>query len=211
MGANVTAALLLLPAVQAQATLHAQPALQAQPAAQAQSAAITDSPPASPDMATPITVPAGTPILVTMASDLSSRTAQVGDVFQVVVAEDLVYQGVVVVPKDMAGHGQVTFAARKGGFGKAGIIGIALRFLDMDGRKIALDGRYREVGQSNDGGAAVTMAAVGVLGGFVTGKSSAIPKGRVLKARLGEDLVLPAPPSPATPAPPPPPPPPPRS
>lgn len=137
-----------------------------------------------------VTVPAGTPILVTLASELSSRSSNQGDWFQVVVHEDLVHQGVIVVPKGTIGHGEVTFASRKGGFGKSGIIGISLRHLDLNGQKFALDGRYREVGKSGDGAAAATMFAVGVFAGFVTGKSSAIPQGRVLKARTGEDISL---------------------
>ncbi len=150
---------------------------------------VPDAEPAPTTTPAVVTVPAGTSILVSLTSELSSRSSNQGDWFQVVVHEDLVHQGVIVVPKGTIGHGEVTFASRKGGFGKSGIIGISLRYLDLNGQKFALDGRYREVGKSGDGAAAATMFAVGVFAGFVTGKSSAIPQGRVLKARTGEDIL----------------------
>lgn len=137
-----------------------------------------------------ITVPYGTTVMVAITQPLSSRTSKVGDRFDVVVTEDVIHAGVVVIPKGTRGRGQVTFASKKGGFGSSGILGIALQHLEIGGRNVALDGRYREVGKSGDGAAAATMFAAGIFAGLVTGKSSTIPEGRVLKARLGEDMVI---------------------
>jgi hypothetical protein len=67
-------------------------------------------------------------------------------------------------------------------------LGIALQDLDLNGKKFLLDGRYREEGGNNNAAAAATMFAVGIGAILVKGKSSAIPQGRELKARTGEDI-----------------------
>lgn len=162
-------------------------ALTLQDFAIAQSAPISSTETVS---AAPAILPDGTPLIVTTTSDLSTATNEVGDRFEVVVAEDVALDGVIVIPKGTIGHGEVTFATRKGGFGKPGILGIALRSLDLGGKSFVLDGRYREEGKDNDGAAAATMYAVGIFAAFVRGKTGAIPKGRTLKARTGEDIPL---------------------
>jgi hypothetical protein len=137
---------------------------------------------------TPFVLPAGTPIVVAMADDLSSTTNKVGDHFNVVVMYDVVDRGITVIPKGTFGAGEVTFSSKKGGFGRAGLLGIALRTLDLNGKSVDLDGRYREEGKDNGAAAGAVVFAVGIFGVAVTGKNSIIPKGRELKAHTGEDI-----------------------
>jgi hypothetical protein len=144
----------------------------------------------SPAPASQVMLPAGTVVTVELDNDLSTATNHVGDRFNVTVAENVVDRETVVIPSGTAGYGEVTFSTNKGGFGKQGIIGISLRFLDLNGRQVALDGRYREEGKGNDGAAAATMFAVGIFAVVVKGKSAVIPKGRRLKARTGEDIAF---------------------
>src|SRR5688572_24235288 len=84
---------------------------------------------------------AGTPVVVTLEQDQTTATSKVSDMFQLTVLNDVVEGATVVIPKGAIGHGEVTFATKRGGFGKAGIIGIALRDLQLGDRKVALDGR----------------------------------------------------------------------
>jgi hypothetical protein len=163
-----------------------------QPVVAMAQAAMIVPPPAAANPSTPI-LAAGTPVTVVMAQDVSSRTAHVGDWFDVFLRDDLVLAHGVIVPKGTRGRGEVTFATNKGVFGKPGILGIALRHLDLNGQIIPVDGRYREEGKNNDGAAAATMFAVGIAAVFVTGKVSVIPKGRELRARIGEDVMTIAP------------------
>jgi hypothetical protein len=140
----------------------------------------------------PVSAPtllAGATVMVVLDDELSTATAHVGDRFHVTVVNDVVEQGVVIIPKGTAGYGEVTFATHKGGFGKQGILGIALRYLELNGQMVMLDGRYREEGRGNDGAAAATMFAVGIFAVVVKGKTAVIPKGRELKAHTGEDIA----------------------
>lgn len=130
----------------------------------------------------------GTPVIVTLDEELSTKTAKVGDQFKVLVLHDILAGDTIVIPNGTVGHGEVTFSTDKGGFGKPGILGIALRCLDLAGQQVKLDGRYREEGKNANGAAAATWFAVGIFAGAVQGRAGVIPKGRELRARTGEDI-----------------------
>lgn len=143
----------------------------------------------TPEASVQATLAAGTLVIVTLNQDLTTTANVVGDIFQVSVAHDVVDGPTVIIPQGTVGRGEVTFVTKRGGFGKGGIIGIALRDLELGGRKVVLDGRYREEGKNRNGATAATFFAVGVFSGFIKGNESGIPKGRELRARLGEDLA----------------------
>ena len=144
-------------------------------------------------------LPAGTPVIVSLDAELSTQTSQLGDSFSVTVVNNVLHEGIVVIPKGTRGRGEITFLTKKGGFGKPGIIGIALRDMELSGRHVLLDGRFREEGGNNNAATAATMFAVGIVAGLVKGKSSVIPAGRELKGRTGEDIMAVAVPEPAVP------------
>ncbi len=143
-------------------------------------------------------LPAGTTVIVTLDQDVSTKENKLGDNFGVTVLYDVLHNDAIAIPKGTKGHGELTFLSKKGAFGKPGIIGISLRQLELNGKQYILDGRYREEGGHNSGGAATAVFAVGILGGLVvTGKTGAIPEGRELKARTGEDISYAVAPPPA--------------
>ena len=133
-------------------------------------------------------LPSGTTVYVVLDEDLSTATAVVGDRFRVVVSQDVIAEGTTVIPRGAVGWGEVTFVSNRGGFGKSGILGISLRTLELGGRNIALDGRYREEGTSRDGATVATFFVAGVFAGLIKGGDGGIPRGRELKARIGENL-----------------------
>lgn len=143
-------------------------------------------------------LPGGTPLKVMLNTELNTKQNRTGDTFDVTVLEDVVQDGTIVIPKGAIGHGEIIFAADRGGFGKAGLIYIALRRLDLGDKSVLLDGRFREEGKDKNGATAATYFAVGVFAGFIKGKPGTIPKGRELQARTGEpiDFVVGAPPPP---------------
>lgn len=178
-------------------------------AAYAQVELVADSPPANPaaveapqiEPAPLKPLPAGTPVIVALDSELSTQTSLLGDSFSVTVTNDVMQDGIIVIPKGTRGRGEVTFVTKKGAFGKPGIIGIALRDMELNGRQVLLDGRFREEGANNNGAAAATMFAVGIVAGLVKGKTGVIPAGRELKGRTGEDIgITPSLPSSALPS-----------
>lgn len=147
----------------------------------------TPAPPAAAAVATAV-LPGGTPLKVMLNTELNTKQNHTGDKFEVTVLEDVVQDSTIVIPKGAIGHGEIIFAADRGGFGKAGLIYIALRTLDLGEKSVLLDGRFREEGKDNNGATAATYFAVGVFAGFIKGKPGSIPKGRELQARTGEPI-----------------------
>jgi len=153
-------------------------------------------PAAAPAIVAQSRLPAGTPVIVMLDQEISTKASKVGDTFQVTVLHDVVDGPTIVIPKGTTGFGEVTFATNNGGFGKPGILSIALRYLELNGTKVPLDGRFREEGANKNGATAATWFAVGVFSGFIKGKPGVIPRGRELKARTGEDIAFAARPQP---------------
>ena len=67
---------------------------------------------------------------------------------------------------------------------------IELEHIELGGRRIEIDGTYRQEG---DGATLATVGGVilaGVFAGFITGKSGTIPQNRELTATLAHDLPV---------------------
>ena len=79
-------------------------------------------------------LPSGETVYVTLDTELSTKTSKIGDRFTVSISRDVMFEDTIAVPKDTNGVGAVTFVTDNGGFGKPGIIGIALRYLEIDGK-----------------------------------------------------------------------------
>jgi hypothetical protein len=168
----------------------------------AQPAAVEPTPAAAAAPAASAVLPGGTPLKVMLNSELNTKQNHTGDRFDVTVLEDVVQDSTIVIPKGAIGHGEIIFAADRGGFGKAGLLYIALRKLDVGDKSVLLDGRFREEGKDKNGATAATYFAVGVFAGFIKGKPGTIPKGRELQARTGEPIeFVPGAPPPPVPTP----------
>lgn len=178
--------------------LDAPPAIPSENTEQAEPAALpeTEASPAEATVADAIVEPEvrvrlskGTPVTVVLDQDLSTNESKVGDTFQVSVAQNVFDGEEIAIPQGTFGVGEVTFVTDNGGFGKPGIIAISLRYLEIDGKRFALDGRYREEGKNKNDETAATFFAVGIFAGFIKGKAGGIPMGRELKARTGEEIA----------------------
>ncbi len=151
----------------------------------------------APQAATPnqVFLPANTEVVLAMNDTLTTKGGnfEEGHMFYLTVAADVKIGDYVVIPKGARGAGEVTWKTGKAVFGKSGKMEIELRYVEVGGQRINVEGKYRQEGEGN------TVAAVGaaILAApllFVTGKSATIPKGRELVARTRDPIpvVLPA-------------------
>lgn len=67
---------------------------------------------------------------------------------------------------------------------------IELEYLELNGRRIDIEGTYRQEGEGNTLATAGGVVLAGVFAGFITGRSGRIPKGRELMATLERDLPV---------------------
>jgi hypothetical protein len=100
-----------------------QPAAPAQSAAPARQQAAAPAPPPPPAV---ITLPAGTPIRVRLDQDLGSKISQPGDSFSATVADDVLVNGKVVIPKEARADGAVIDAKPLGKFKGGALLAIKL-------------------------------------------------------------------------------------
>ena len=152
------------------------------------------------------TLPANTEVVVTPNSLVTSKSVREGDTFAVSTVYDVLLNNHIVIPRGTRGQGKVTWRTGKGAFGKSAKMEIAMEWLDVGGRRVALQGKHRQEGEGNTAATIGTVLAVGVFGAFVTGKSATIPNGMQLKAFTVEPIdvvaaATPLAPQPATLAP----------
>lgn len=126
-------------------------------------------------------LPANTQVDVTLNSEISSKKVKQGDRFKASVAHDVMLGDYVIIPKGTPANGNVTFRTGKGAFGKSAKMEIAITDLDLSGRSIPVNGKFRQEGAGNTGATVGTAVAVGVFSAFVTGKSAVFEQGRELR------------------------------
>ena len=148
-------------------------------------------------------LPANTELLLSMNDDLTTKGIEEGHKFRLTLVRDVQMGDYVVIPKGTPAVGEVTWKTGKGAFGKSGKMEIALRYLDLNGRHVPIEGKYRQEGEGNTAATIAGVIAAGVFAGFITGKSAKIPQGRELKAFTTEALPvsMPEPTMAAAPAP----------
>jgi hypothetical protein len=138
------------------------------------------APPPPRPVAQRVTIPAGTTIPVILTEALDTKTAQPNDVFHGTLAQDLVVNGIVAVPRGAAVQGQVVDAKGAAHFKGQSYLSIALTEMSAYGRRIELQtDTYAQQGKARGkntaektGGGAALGAIIGAIAGG--GKGAAI-------------------------------------
>ncbi|MDQ4087352.1 MAG: hypothetical protein M3177_04985, partial [Pseudomonadota bacterium] len=145
------------------------------------------------------TVPARTPLDIEIADAVGSRRSTNGQTFAIVLAEDLVVDGRVVVRAGARGVGEVVHAARAGMGGRAGELILAARYLEVDGQRIPLRTMRYGRSQGADSSSAVnvgnmvaaaTVPGLAVVGLFIRGGEIDIPAGTRANAQTATQVHL---------------------
>lgn len=137
-------------------------------------------------------LPANTEVLLAMNETITTKgdNLKEGSTFGLTVVHDVMLGEYVIIPAGARAMGEVTWLTSKGAFGKSGKMDIALRYVEVNSRRIPLTGTYRQEGEGNTVATVGGVIAAGVFAAFITGKSGVIPQGRELMARTKSDLPV---------------------
>lgn len=154
----------------------------------------------------PVEIPAGTQLLVALDSDLSTKTAKVGDAFAARLVSDLTSNGRRVAPAGSRVTGSITeVVSGSSAIGAVPTIGLRFDQLELgDGRSVPIRGAIQQTGDSEKGrdaakiiGGAAAGAVIGhqikdgnkgkIIGGILGGAAGAI-----VARNTGTEVQLPA-------------------
>ena len=128
-------------------------------------------------------LPAGTIVVVTPMQEISSKHVDVGDHFQFQVVNDVVDQGLVVIPRGSMATGTITFKTGRAIGGKSGKFEITFDSVTANGRQFPLSGVHRQEGKGNTVGA--------LLGSIlISGRSAVMLKGQMVNALIEEPTAF---------------------
>ncbi len=167
------------------------------PPAGASAGAVAPESPTTPPSAAPAsvccTLPDGTLVELAIGEPLTSKTAQRGQRFRLLLAEPLRLGDTVVLPAGTEGVGEVIHADHARAAGKPGELLLAARFLQGPDGEIKLRG-MKLGGSGKDRGNAAMGVAIGLgpLAFLVRGGQIEIPEGTRAHAKLAGPLQLPA-------------------
>ncbi len=137
-----------------------------------------------------VDIPLSTLVKVSIGRAISSKTARIGDKVPYVVCEDVIVNGVLVVPNGTPGAGEVIKVEKAGNFGRSGTLSINFGAVStIMGDKLPLGVGKKSVSENEKGkntafaiGSSIVGAAVlgpiGLVAGiFVHGKDIVVPGG----------------------------------
>lgn len=137
-------------------------------------------------------LPAGTEIPLKLTQTITTKgdSWEEGDQFNLVVAADVRLGDYVIIPQGTKAIGRITWLTSRGAFGKSGKMDIELEYIQLGGRRINIDGTYRQEGNGATLATVGGVIAAGVFAGFITGRSGELPQGRELTATLESNLPV---------------------
>ncbi|MCS7234004.1 MAG: hypothetical protein N3C62_04455 [Synergistetes bacterium] len=151
-----------------------------------------------------VNLPKGQLIKVSLLTPMDSRQNKAGDVVKVKVLEDLIYNGILVVPKGATGVGEIIKVERAGAFGKAGKIDVKFKYVEsLVGKEIpvyvgerAAEETKKEV-EGRAWAAITSFVGLGVFGpiglvagAFVHGEEAKIAAGTKFYLEVSEDIRI---------------------
>ena len=147
-----------------------------------------DQPAPAPPPANPVpagfdlTLPNNTPIHLKFSKTVSSETAHVGDVVELVVAEDVVVNGLCVIASGASAEGVVTEAEPRRRMSKGGKLGLSVKAVHLADNK-KTPARSFEV-------SAETSSAAGSILPLAHGKDVVFAQGTEITAYIDGDVYL---------------------
>jgi hypothetical protein len=133
----------------------------------------------------PVTIPQGTLIQVRTNEPVGSKNAKAGTPVQFTVIHDVVFGGVLAIPRGATVHGEVTETKKAGELSGSPELSLKLTSLDLGGQNYPLDSDQFKVKGPNKAGQTVGNALGGALLGAIIGGAAGRGTGAAIGAGAG--------------------------
>lgn len=163
------------------------------PAPAAQAAVAASATPIAAPVMTNAFLRVGTEVPLRLVQELTTKgkKLRVGDRFHLETSEQVMVQGVNVIPVGSPALGEITDVRNKGMWGKSGHLAARILYVTVNGRQIRLSGAFDDKGVVGGVGAVAVSAIVFLPAGFfMTGTSARVPAGTIIKSFVDEDVPL---------------------
>jgi hypothetical protein len=158
----------------------------------APAAAAIAAPAAAPTLEKPkLVLKEGSDVQLKFAQNLTSHTATEGDPVNLILAEDLIVDNVVVAKAGDKAVGEVSHAKRAGMMGRGGELNIRLDYLRVGDTRVMLRGTRDKTGDDATGTTVALTVLFGPIGLIKHGKEIDIKEGTTLKVFVASDTTLP--------------------
>jgi hypothetical protein len=130
-------------------------------------------------------------VRLAFVSQVSSKTAQVGDPITLRVTQDIKQGDAFVVPKGALADGTITFVHHPGPGGIPGLLAFELNGLQVSGTTVPLWRAEGRSGEPKPPGPAALIPVAGMFTMFKHGKEAEIKPGTPVTAFVAADTTLP--------------------
>jgi hypothetical protein len=132
----------------------------------------------------------GTQVSLKFASEISSKTAHIGDAVEFQLDDDLKVGDSVVVAKGAHAVATVNDAKKSGMMGRPGELSVQIQYLLVGSNHVRIRGTQGREGDSKTGAAVALTVIFGPVGLIKHGKNVIIPAGTPLTAYVDQDVWL---------------------
>jgi hypothetical protein len=144
-------------------------------------------PPAPPPK---LVLPKGTMVRLMVTKEINSRDNHPGDRFVLRVDEAVQIHGVTIIPVGAKGWGEIVQSEKTGGVGKSGRINARLLYVDVNGRRVDLDGERQSSGSGGTGQVVASVLAFGPFGLLAKGNNASLKAGEILNGYTLSDAAF---------------------
>ena len=136
-------------------------------------------------------LPQGTTVRLRTLTALSSNENTVGQRFDLETVDDVTLNGITIIPRGSHAVGEISFAKKKGMWGKSGRLQTSLISVRANGIDIPLrGGTSNQKGDTGTAGVVASIAVIPIAGFFVTGTSAVLPMGSPASGVTINDIPL---------------------
>lgn len=137
------------------------------------------------------TIYEGTVVRVRLNETLDSRTANVGDLVSLEVADPIMVEGVVVVEAGAKVTGKVLESVKNKSMGRKGKLDFSIDFAKAkDGQNVPLSSNVKQGGKDAVVGVVAAAAIVNPLALFIKGKAAVINKGTEFNCYVSRNITI---------------------